>query len=158
MTAKKNLEIESNGCIFKSNDRMMTKKIKQIFGKRELNSRIDYIILSREGISMSIFQKIMDYTCLTTREMSEILPVSERQLSRYEQGHVLRKDISSHLIQLVELFEKGYDLFGKDKFQKWIRSDIRVFGNDKPINLLDTSIGIKMVEDIIGRIEHGVYS
>jgi len=107
---------------------------------------------------MPIFQKIIEYTCLTAKEISQILPVSERQLSRYQEDHILRKDISSHLIQLVELFEKGYDVFGKKKFQNWIRAEIRVLGNDKPINLLDTSIGIKMVEDIIGRIEHGVYS
>lgn len=136
----------------------MTNSIKQIFGKRKLNSRKDYIILSREGIPMLVFRKILEYTSLTTKEISEILPVSERQLSRYDGNHILRKDISSHLIQLIELFEKGYDVFGKDKFQIWIRASIKALGNERPIDLLDTSIGIKMVEDIIGRIEHGVYS
>ena len=136
----------------------MTKHVKQIFGNRKLDSRKDYVLLSREGISMPIFKKIIDYTGLTTKEISEILPVSERQLSRYKSDHILRKDISSHLIQLVELFEKGYELFGEEKFQNWLRSKIIVLGNEKPINYLDTSIGIQMIEDIIGRIEHGVYS
>jgi len=136
----------------------MTKHIKQIFGKRKLDSRRDYILLSREGITMPIFKKIIDFTGLSTKEISEILPISERQLSRYKKDHVLRKDISSHLIQLVELYEKGYELFGEEKFQLWIRAKILVLGNEQPINYLDTSIGIKLIEDIIGRIEHGVYS
>lgn len=136
----------------------MTKRIKQIFGKRKLDSRKDYIQLSRDGITMPIFKKIIDFTGLSTKEISEILPISERQLSRYKSSHILRKDISSHLIQLVELFEKGYDVFGEEKFQNWLRSKIMVLGNDSPINYLDTGIGIQLIEDIIGRIEHGIYS
>jgi len=136
----------------------MTKYTKEIFGKRDLSSRIDYIFLSREGIPMSTFKRIMDFTSLTNKEISDILPVSERQLGRYAEEHVLRKDISSHLIQLVELFGKGYDLFGKEKFRLWIRLENLALGNIKPIDILDTPIGIEMVGDIIGRIEHGVYS
>ncbi len=136
----------------------MTKDIKKIFGIKKLNSRMDYVSLSREGISMEIFNKILKYTTITTKEMSSILPVSERQLSRYDKDHVLRKDISSHLIQLIELFERGYDVFGLDKFKLWIRRANKALGNVKPIDILDTSIGIQMVEDLIGRVEHGVYS
>jgi putative toxin-antitoxin system antitoxin component (TIGR02293 family) len=141
-----------------SNDVIMTKMIKAIFGKRNLDSRIDFINLSRKGISMGEFKKIQEYTSLTTKEISEILPVSERQLVRYKDDHVLRKDISSHLIQLVELFERGFEVFGNDKFKKWIRSEVRALGSNRPVELLDTPIGIQMVTDILGRIEHGVYS
>ena len=107
---------------------------------------------------MKVLKKIQDYTSLTTKEISQILPVSERQLLRYKEDHILRKDISSHLIQLVELFERGYEIFGEEKYNLWVRSNIRALGNIKPIEILDTSIGIQMIDDILGRIEHGVYS
>jgi putative toxin-antitoxin system antitoxin component (TIGR02293 family) len=137
----------------------MTKNIGKILGKGKINSRIDYIHLSREGITMNTFKRILEYTSLTVKEISQILPVSERQLSRYNKNHVLRKDISSHLIQLVELFERGFEVFGEEnKFKIWIRSEIRALGNVKPIEILDTPIGIEMVKDILGRIEYGVYS
>jgi putative toxin-antitoxin system antitoxin component (TIGR02293 family) len=136
----------------------MTKQIRTIFGERKLNSRIDFVLLCREGIPMSVFKKIQRYTSLTSKEISEILPVSERQLLRYKDDHILRKDISSTLIQLLELFERGYDIFGEDKFKIWIRSKIASLGNVRPIDILDTPIGIQMVEDTMGRIEHGVYS
>ena len=136
----------------------MAGNLKKIFGKKTLNSRIDYINLSRKGIPMEVYRRIQNYTKLSTKEMAMILPVSERQLIRYENDHVLRKDISSHLIQLLELFEKGNNLFGEEKFQIWLRSEIMALGKNKPIEILDTPIGIEMVGDIIGRIEHGVYS
>jgi putative toxin-antitoxin system antitoxin component (TIGR02293 family) len=56
------------------------------------------------------------------------------------------------------LFQKGFKLFGQDKFKLWIRTPNKVIDNNTPIEIMDTSIGIEMIEDIIGRIEHGVYS
>ena len=136
----------------------MTNAAKAIFGKRKLNSRIDYVIMSREGISMKALNKIQDYTSLTNKELSNILPISERQLARYKEDQILKKSIASHLIQLVELFENVYDLFGEEKFRKWIRTKIIAIGNNTPIELMDTPIGMQIVEDLIVRIEHGVYS
>lgn len=136
----------------------MTEIIETIFGKEKIHSRIDFIRMSREGIPMHTLHKIQTYTSLTSTELSQILPISERQLQRYKPDHVLRKDITSHLIQLVELFERGYKVFGKEKFPIWIRSEILAFGNRKPMDVLDTPIGIQMVMDVLGRIEHGVYS
>ncbi len=143
----------------RTNDTIMTKNIGRIFGTGKINSRIDFIYISREGVSMAILKKIMEYTALTLQELSTILPVSERQLSRYGDKHLLRKDISSHLIQIVELFERGYEVFGeKSKFRNWLRTENRILGNIRPIEILDTPIGIEMIKDILGRIEHGVYS
>lgn len=136
----------------------MTNSAKSIFGKRKLDSRIDYVIMSRQGISMKSLNKIQKFTSLSNKEISNILPISERQLTRYKDDQILKKSIASHLIQLVELFEKGYDLFGEEKFQRWIRTNIIALGNNTPIELMDTPIGMQIVEDIIGRIEHGVYS
>ncbi len=136
----------------------MTNHINKIFGKGKINSRIDFIHLSREGVPMHTLNRIMEYTSLTIKEISELLPVSERQLSRYDPDHILRKDISSHLIQLVALFERGYEVFGEEKFKIWVRTENRALGNNKPIDILDTPIGIEMIQDILGRIEHGVHS
>jgi len=131
---------------------------KDIFENENLNSLLDLVQLSRKGVSMQVLKKILEFTKLTSKEMSQILPVSERQLVRYTADHILRKDISAHLIQLVELFDKGYQVFGKDKFQKWIRSEIIVLEDKCPIDFMDTPIGINLLEDILGRIEYGVYS
>jgi len=138
--------------------RNMTLTAKEIFDNENLNTQMDLVLLSRKGVSMKILKKIQTFTSLSNKDISQILPVSERQLVRYAADHILRKDISSHLIQLVELFDKGHDVFGKEKFQNWIRSKIIVLEDKRPIDFMDTPIGINLLEDILGRIEHGVYS
>ena len=107
---------------------------------------------------MEALDKVLAFTALSRKDITTMLPVSERQLLRYPKTHVLRKDISSHLIQLVELYERGYEAFGKEKFNTWMRSENRVLDDVRPIDLLDTTLGMQMIGDLIGRIEHGIYS
>jgi len=136
----------------------MTASVRKIFESEHLNTPLDFVELSRKGISMKVLKKIQQFTSLSSKEIAQILPVSERQLVRYSKDHILRKDISAHLIQIVKLFDRGYDLFGEDKFQKWIRSPIIALNDKRPVDFMDTPIGINMIEDILGRIEHGIYS
>lgn len=120
--------------------------------------RTDLISIARKGIQAKYLVVIQEFTSLSDKELSAILPISQRQLVRYEKTHKLNKEITSHLIQLIELFQKGYKLFGKEKFKLWIRTPNKVLNQKTPIEIMDTSIGIELIEDVIGRIEHGVYS
>jgi putative toxin-antitoxin system antitoxin component (TIGR02293 family) len=44
------------------------------------------------------------------------------------------------------------------KASTWLRTEKRALRGETPLGLLATDIGARMVERILGRIEHGVYS
>ena len=138
-------------------------KISKILSDKSRNIKVknsfDYIELSRKGLRVKQLHEILDYINLSTKELAKIISLSERQINRYKDDDVLRTDISAQLIQIVELYTKGYELFeDTDKFQRWMNSEIQGLGNVKPISLLDTIFGIQMVINELGRLEHGVYS
>ena len=125
----------------------------------KIKSSRDYIELSRKGLTMKQLKEILKFTMITLKDLSSILSISERQLTRYEEDKILRIDISAQLIQIAELYQFGYEVFeNEENFQKWMNSEIRALGFQKPINLLDTPFGITEVKNIIGRLEYGVYS
>ena len=125
----------------------------------KIKSTFDYIELSRKGLTVNQLYKILDYINMNVRELSTIISLSERQLNRYEKGQILRTDISAQLIQIVELYTKGYELFeDKSKFQKWMNAEIVGLGSVKPKSLLDTTFGIQMVVNELGRLEYGIIS
>ncbi len=132
--------------------------VQAVFRNKGLRNRIDFINLARKGVDVKTLHNIMTYTSLTNQEMVNILPISQRQLARYDENHLLKKEITAHLIQLFELFQRGFDVLGNDSFKKWVRTENPALGHQTPVTLLDTSLGIELVEDILGRIEHGVYS
>lgn len=132
--------------------------IQALLKSEPIYQRTDLIGIARKGIQTKYIEQIQNFTSLSDKEIGSILPISQRQLFRYPADHNLNKEITSHLIQIIELFQKGFNLFGHEKFKIWIRTSNKVLNENKPIDIMDTSIGIEMIEDILGRIEHGVYS
>ena len=125
----------------------------------KVKSSKDYIQLSRKGLTMRQMKQILAFSNISVKEISSKISISERQLLRYSDDKVLRKDLSAHLIQIAELYGRGYEVFEEEKkFQKWMHSEIRALAYQKPIELIDTPFGIEDIKNILGRLEHGVYS
>ena len=149
------MTIKTNDHIFESKVKMT---IQALLKSEPIHRRTDLIALVRDGIQAKYLDSIQGFTSLDDKELSDILPISKRQLMRYTPTHKLNKEITSHLILLIELFQKGYRVFGRDKFEQWVRKENKVLNGNTPIALMDTAVGIEMIADILGRIEHGVYS
>jgi len=58
-----------------------------------------------------------------------------------------------------ELLEYGLMVFNneEDKFQHWLSTHVPALGNMIPNELLDSIEGLKLVENLLHRIEYGVY-
>jgi len=100
-----------------------------------------------------LIQAIMDLEDEVMVTKFEALLSNKSDTELLEKALPLKHDLN----QLIELLEKGYEVFGQEKFQIWMRTQNKVL-KSKPIDMLNTSEGIQQVEDILGRIEHGVYS
>lgn len=46
----------------------------------------------------------------------------------------------------------------EEKAIEWLGTPNRALGRHRPLDQLDTDLGARMVEDILGRIAFGVYS
>jgi putative toxin-antitoxin system antitoxin component (TIGR02293 family) len=46
----------------------------------------------------------------------------------------------------------------EEKAGEWLRTPNRALGGERPLDLLDTDVGAREVEDVLGRIAYGVYS
>jgi putative toxin-antitoxin system antitoxin component (TIGR02293 family) len=54
---------------------------------------------------------------------------------------------------------QAFAVFGaEDRAATWLRRPNRALNGELPIDLLDTDVGARQIEDILGRIEHGIVS
>lgn len=128
------------------------------FIKKDIHNRLELFRLVECGISKGALDMMQQNTGLTNQELAFAFPVSQRTLLRYKKREKLNPLLSERLIELAELFSKGLDVFGsREKFYLWLRSPSVALG-DKPINLIANAIGIDMLKDELGRIEHGIVS
>lgn len=126
-------------------------------GRDPLDS--DLISLIRKGLAKKNLDKLMDTTGLDLSAMAGILHVSTRTLHRYTDESILSPDISERLLEIARLYARGQEVFGDlDSFKSWVREPVPALGFKKPLDYLDTSIGIRLLQDELGRIEYGVFS
>jgi putative toxin-antitoxin system antitoxin component (TIGR02293 family) len=112
----------------------------------------------REGVPYPYFTKLSNQIHLGVDDWSTYLHLSERTIQRYKKEKKSFDPIYSEKILLIELlYKKGIHVFGvADNFYTWMESVNIALGNIKPKELLDTSFGIGLIHDELGRIEHGV--
>lgn len=119
----------------------------------------DFITIIREGLPKIAMDTMVSYTGIPSVEMAEIMRISERTLRRYTNETILNPEQSERLIELARLYTKGEDVFGSLlQFNQWMNSEVVALGQKKPKAFLDTSFGIQMLMDELGKIEHGIFA
>jgi len=127
---------------------------------KKINSYLDYIKLSDAGITKASINTLADYIGVSRKYISEnIFDVSVKTMERKEDKEKLSRKISSHALEIAKLVQHGYNVFrDEEKLKRWLNRENRALNNMKPVELLDTLSGLVLVDDVLGRIEEGVYS
>jgi len=112
-----------------------------------------------EGISKSDFLVIVASTGLNLTQFSALLPVSKRTIEKTKDQELLSPVVSDRVLQIASLYQFGSNVLGDNQqFQEWLQSSLIALGGKKPIDFINNDTGISMVTDLLGRVEHGVYS
>lgn len=133
-------------------------------GKRVINNPIrsdfDFVMAGTNGIPKSSVDELAGYLGVSRKSMAEdILDLSVKTLERKSPSDKLDKRTSSHALEIAKVMKHAYDVFeDEDKVKRWINKENKSLNGMKPVQLFDTLTGLMMVNDILGRIEEGVYS
>jgi len=126
---------------------------------RKGNAKYVYLDIIKNGIETRSVNYFLKHTGLTKTQVSKLIHVSIRTLQRNNPEKTLNINSSERLLELTRLYLLGIEVFGdKDKFNKWLYRENLSLGKQKPIELLETNIGVNMVMDELVRIEFGVFS
>jgi putative toxin-antitoxin system antitoxin component (TIGR02293 family) len=101
-------------------------------------------------------QKALD---LPLEKIATFLGMSRATLHRRKtQGKIATAE-SERLVRYQRLLEKAKNVFGDtESAREWLTHRQPGLGNAKPIEFAKTEIGAREVENLLGRIEYGVYS
>lgn len=113
---------------------------------------------SRQGVLRSEADQVAGLVKLTDLEMARILNMSARNLHRLKPDELLSRDASERLLLLTNLLRHGLDVFddAAETLADWLQAPIRELNSQSPLHLLDTTTGFGLVDDVLGRIEHGI--
>ena len=120
----------------------------------------DLILLSRAGISKASAESVISFTGMSKKSFVEdILNLSIKTLERKQADDKLDIRTSSLVIEVARVLEHTYQVFDdKEKVQRWLSKPNNALHGETPLSLFSTPTGIGMIEDVLTRIEEGVYS
>jgi len=127
--------------------------------KPKINNRIELLSLAKKGLSTKVLGAIQKNTNLSMKELTASLPISVATLSRQKKAPRFNSLISEKLISLAIFWARGLEIFeDNEKFLLWLHNPSIALGGITPISLIDSSIGIDILKNELGRIEHGVFA
>lgn len=130
----------------------------KLFDYHSLNN-FEKILKIKEGVSKSMLEEIKLKAGLDYDTISWILSVAKATIHNKKGEAKFDQKVSEKIIVLGDLYSYGYSVFeDEEKFNMWMKSPNRTFGEKTPIQLTDTIYGLEEVNNAIARIEYGIYN
>ena len=132
---------------------------KKILG-RSVKNFAELAELIRQGLPAGTLLVLGEKLDLKNSTLSKKLGIPQRTLTRRLSRHArLTAAESDRTVRLARVYATAVEMIGNaDKAAQWLRTPNRALGGAFPIDHLDTDLGTREVENILGRIAYGVYS
>jgi putative toxin-antitoxin system antitoxin component (TIGR02293 family) len=124
--------------------------------------RADIVEEVRLGFPVSVVAKLKERLDVPQKLFFRVAGLSSATMSRRAktQNKRLTSAESDRLYRIADVFRQAIQLFEGDAgaAQRWMKEPAKALGGKTPFDHLDTGAGADEVRDLIGRIEHGVFS
>ena len=113
-----------------------------------------------DGLSYSALERFRRNIGLSMKELAELIQMPLRTLNRRREEGRLRSDESDRLVRAARIFGRALQLFEGDReaATAWLAGSQPALGGATPFTLAKTDVGAREVENLIGRLEHGIPS
>jgi putative toxin-antitoxin system antitoxin component (TIGR02293 family) len=119
----------------------------------------DLIAAVKAGLDARVFVDLARRLGVSEGRLGELTGIAPTTLTRRKRAGALHPDESEHVLRLAALLERAAQVFADEAdAADWLRSPNLALGGTTPLALADTELGAREVDDLLGRIEHGVYS
>jgi putative toxin-antitoxin system antitoxin component (TIGR02293 family) len=113
--------------------------------------------LLREGLPVSVLGNFRENWGFTVMELAGSLAIPKSTLMRMlERRQRMASGDSDRVYRLASILALAEQAIGdRKKAQRWLRQTNQVLGSQTPLHALETEIGVRRVEQILGRIAYG---
>ena len=113
----------------------------------------------QKGLPFSDLKALQDSIDMPFEQLAAKLSISRSTLQRRRAAGRLSPDESDKVIRFARLLEHATDVFGDvNKARAWLKFPQHGLGGAVPLDYAETEIGAREVDNLLGRIDYGVYS
>ncbi|MCV6615446.1 MAG: DUF2384 domain-containing protein [Cellvibrionaceae bacterium] len=114
----------------------------------------------KQGLAFKAVEHLEIGLKVSQKEMAHILSIPISTLTRRKKEGQLRVDESDRAIRFAQLKDQALALMqgDDDAAINWLKTPLDLFEGETPLERASTEYGARDVEDLIGRLRHGVFS
>ena len=113
----------------------------------------------QKGLRFSELETLQNSIALPFEQLAAKLSISRSTLQRRKAAGRLSPDESDKVIRFSRLLEHAARVFGNiEKGRAWLKYPQYGLGGAVPLDYARTEIGAREVDNLLGRIDYGVYS
>jgi putative toxin-antitoxin system antitoxin component (TIGR02293 family) len=110
----------------------------------------------RCGVVAGLYQWLKEALEVSDQRLSGVVRISQRTIKRRLGEGRFHPDESERLVRVARLTERAKEVFEDlESARAWLKSPQFALGWEIPLEYADTEPGAQIVEDLLGRIEHG---
>lgn len=126
---------------------------------REIRSELDFAAAVEGGLTYQSLEHVYSSEDLLPSEAYQLVGSRRTLMRKKKEGARLSAAESDRLARVVRIIARAGEALGDPaKARRWLRKENRALEGQRPLDLLGTDAGTRVVERVLGRIEYGVYS
>jgi putative toxin-antitoxin system antitoxin component (TIGR02293 family) len=110
-------------------------------------------------LSVKAFDRLCKNLDISEKALAKTLHIAVSTLARRKKSGRLTFEESERLFRIARLYDRTLEVF-KDRqmTRKWLKEPAWALGDTPPLEFAETELGAQEVDDLLGRIEHGVFT
>ncbi|MEO7964749.1 MAG: antitoxin Xre/MbcA/ParS toxin-binding domain-containing protein [Gemmatimonadaceae bacterium] len=112
----------------------------------------------QHGLTYAAFVRFQRNSTLPQQVLARAVDIPERTLARRKESGRFEPGESDRLVRISRIVARAIELFegNADDARQWLTNPARALGGRTPIELASTDVGVIEVDNVIGRLEHGI--
>lgn len=111
------------------------------------------------GVSVETMTDFVLASGVELKDIYEIVIPARTLKHRRSRKQPLSPDESDKLARLVRVFDQSVSIFGDaEQARKWLNRPKKRFDGRTPLHMLRTDFGGRMVEEMLGQIDEGMFA
>ena len=124
-----------------------------------LKQREDLIKRQKAGLPIAVFNQLSGEYEIPANRLAAVIGMPLRTLARRKKEGRLNLFESERLFRVGYLFQKALTVLGdKEAVRNWFKNPKKALAEKPPFDYMETEIGAREVEEMLGRLEHGVFA
>jgi putative toxin-antitoxin system antitoxin component (TIGR02293 family) len=113
----------------------------------------------RSGLPFSSFLALTKQLEISPQQFTAVFGIPPRTVARRKEARHLNPQESDRLYRVARAVSLAVEVLGSiDKARIWLKAPNRALGCEVPLDLLDTEIGARQVEEVLLRLNYGIFS